>query len=491
MSTRRLIFYDDARHYHYYIYEPPMSLEHATATIDSVAGTGVDTFVWGFGVGPTVFHDSKFADVFAAHLDVIGDVASWRAYENTMSLINRGRDPLEVMIDRAHEVGMDFIGSLRLTHSSDPADTRTAHTWQFKIDHPEWVLKGDDSDPARKNNFNWTYAQVRAERFAIAEETISRYDVDGIELDLSFGPHYFEADEVAQNMNVLTDFLRDLRKVAIESARKRGRPLAVGARLLPSLQANNDAGFDIETWFGEGLLDFAVPNVYGQIPVDPNFPFEWMIDMAHSGGCEVYPVLGSTLGVNGKEYAGVEHYRAAAAAYWRRGADALYLPWYPWPIGPEQRQILSEIADPDVLSEKSKRYHMAPRQPQSARFGYDAPLPVALTAGADAPSTTVSLYTAEDPLRADATLTLKLVESTSHDAMTISLNGKELPFADGTYTVYGYSYSTLEFRLERGALLEGPNEITIALLSRPANLTSTVVLDGVEISVDYVTTKSP
>jgi hypothetical protein len=40
-------------------------------------------------------------------------------------------------------------------------------------------------------------------------------------------------------------------------------------------------------------------------------------------------------------------------------------------------------------------------------------------------------------------------------------------------------------------LLEGPNEITIALLSRPANLTSTVVLDGVEISVDYVTTKSP
>ena len=178
MSRRRLIFYDDARHYHYYVYEPPMSLPEATATIDSVAGTGVDTFVWGFGVGPTVFHDSKLADVFAAHLDVIGDVASWRAYENTMSLINRGCDPLDVMIDRAHEAGMDFFGSMRLTHSSDPADVTNAHNWQFKIDHPEWVLKGDDS-PDRKNAFNWKYSEVRAERLAIAEETCTRYDVDG------------------------------------------------------------------------------------------------------------------------------------------------------------------------------------------------------------------------------------------------------------------------------------------------------------------------
>ena len=33
MSKRKLIFYDDARHYHYYIFEPPIRLEEATATI--------------------------------------------------------------------------------------------------------------------------------------------------------------------------------------------------------------------------------------------------------------------------------------------------------------------------------------------------------------------------------------------------------------------------------------------------------------------------
>jgi hypothetical protein len=45
--------------------------------------------------------------------------------------------------------------------------------------------------------------------------------------------------------------------------------------------------------------------------------------------------------------------------------------------------------------------------------------------------------------------------------------------------------------LDRGALVNGPNEISVALLSRPAKLASTVVLQGVEIAVDYVMPKQP
>lgn len=491
MSRRRLIFYDDARHYHYYIYEPPMSIEQATWTIDAVAGTGVDTFVWGFGVGPTVFHDSKFADIFGGHLDVIPDVASWRAYENATGLIDCGCDPLEIMIDRAHETGMEFIGSLRLTHSSDPADTGNAHNWQFKIDHPEWVLEGSESDPNRKNNFNWTYPEVRAERLAIAKETCTRYDVDGIELDLTFSPYYFEENEVEENLHILTDFLCELRSAANESAAKRGRRIDVGARLLPSLKANNDAGFDVVTWIEEGLLDFVIPNVYTHMPIDPDFPFTWVTELAKSSECEVYPALGSVLGANREQYATTEHYRAAAAAYWSRGADALYLPWYPWPIGSEQRQILTEIADPDILSEKPKRYYMAPRHAQCVQFGYDAPLPVSLDAGPATPPVTLRLYIAEDCQRANAVLTLKLRESTSLDLMRVDLNGRELDQADAAYTTFGYEYSTLEFRLDQGALTHGENEISVALLSRPSNLSSDVVIEGVEVAVDYVTPRQP
>ena len=200
---------------------------------------------------------------------------------------------------------------------------------------------------------------------------------------------------------------------------------------------------------------------------------------------------GRLLGPNREEYAGVEYYRAAAAAYWSRGADALYIPWFPWPIGPEQRQILSEIGDPDVLFEKQKRYYMAPRQVQCVKFGYNAPLPVQLDVGTDARPATVGLSVVKDSTDANATLTLKLGESTSHDEMTFHLNGKELALDDAIYTTYGYDYSTLEFCLDWDALVNGMNELSVALLSRPANLSSAVTLEGVEIAVRYVTPKQP
>ena len=96
---------------------------------------------------------------------------------------------------------------------------------------------------------------------------------------------------------------------------------------------------------------------------------------------------------------GVEYYRATATAYWNRGADALYLLWFPWPIGLEQRQILSEIGDPDVLFEKSKRYYMAPCHDQSVKFGYEAPLPVQPRMGADTAPATVSLSVVKDSIQ--------------------------------------------------------------------------------------------
>ena len=491
MSKRRLIYYDDARHYHMYVYEPPMRLEHCYAPVDQVAGTGVDTFAWGLGLGPTFFYDTKAGDIFASHLEKIGDPASWRAYENVVSLIDRGLDPMKIIVDRAHEQGMEFIGSFRMAHSSDPKDVENAHNWRFKIDHPAWVLKGDDSDPGRKNSFNWVHPEVRAERFAIIEEVVTGYDIDGFELDLSFGPYYFEADEVAQNMHILTDFVRDVRRLADDVGQERGRPIDLGARLHPSLQANLDSGFDVETWFGEGLLDFAVPNVYGHVPIDGDFPFEWLIELACPNGCEVYPAMGSVLGANREAFAGVDYYRAAAAAYWSRGADGLYLPWFHWPVDSEARQILTEIPDRDVLAEKPRRYYMAPRQEQSVKFGYDAQLPLDLELGRKAPGQTVSLYVAENARRADMTLRLKLAESTSHDSMTVTLNGNALPHTSSRYTSHGYSYSWLEYPLKSGSLPEGPNEIGVALHSRPSNLTSTVVLEGLEIAVEYPRAEAP
>jgi len=485
MSERKLIFYDDARHYHYYIYEPPMTLAQATATIDAVAGTGVDTFVWGPGLGPTVFYESQKADVFAEHLEVIGDVASWRAYENSMDLIKRGLDPMRLMVERAHQLDMDFIPSYRLTHSSDPKDMDNAHNWKFKIDHPEWVLKGDSEEDSRKNGFNWIYPEVRKERFDILEEAVNKYDIDGLELDLTFDPYYFESYEVESNMSVLTSFLKDLRNVSEEASVKKNKKISIGARIFPSLKANSDAGFDLVKWVDLELLDFLVPNVYSHIPIDPNFKFDWVLDICSKKSVKVYPALGSIIGANRERYAGLEYYRAAAAAYWDRGVDGLYIPWFPWPIESEQRQILREIGDIDVISEKSKRYYVAPKHEANMKFGHESYLPLELITGVKAKNQTVKVYIAEKSKFPKVNLIIKLKESTFRDEMEILINGNVCKFDETNYTPLGFTHALIEIPIDRNVLVSGDNEIGVGILSRPEKLTGTVILEEVDVSVTY------
>ena len=119
MRRRRTIYFNDARHYYLFVFEPPMRLEEARRPVDECAGTAVDTFVYGVARDDGLFYPSKVGKVFKyGTLDPgvteFNLAAYWRLWHNMQSLIERGLDPLTVLIDRAHEKRMDFIASLRL-----------------------------------------------------------------------------------------------------------------------------------------------------------------------------------------------------------------------------------------------------------------------------------------------------------------------------------------------------------------------------------------
>ena len=57
-------------------------------------------------------HDSKTGEVWGRRFEKFDSAWSWRAYENVKSLIDAGYDPLNLLIERAHEKGMDFFASL-------------------------------------------------------------------------------------------------------------------------------------------------------------------------------------------------------------------------------------------------------------------------------------------------------------------------------------------------------------------------------------------
>ena len=490
MSNRRLLFHNDSRHSYMYCYDPPMRIEDAWKPVDEIVGTGVDTLVYGFGAGPTLFHDTKVGEIWGSHLDTFPALHAWRAYENVRSLIDRGLDPLNVLIERAHDKGIEFFASSRQSHQANPADVGDVFNWQFRIDHPEWCLTG----PGRYA-FNWVHPEVRAERFAIIEETVNEYGVDGFEVDWVYWPHYFEEGEADENARILTEYMAQVRATVDAASKRKGKTIALGARVLPTLEGNRAAGIDVPAWIDQSLLDFVVPTIYQDMQMDADLPFEWLVELTKDTPCEVYPSLQAQIwrsldrdtwkSFRRKRYdqASLDQYRAAAAAYWAKGADAIYLPWFAWPQGADDRRVLSEIHDPTRLAHLSKHYVTKRDHEGASQFLYESELPVELPTGADAK--TVSFYVAEEPDDIRAVLRLLFMYQTVHDSMTVTLNETPLDNESAWRTIHGFTHIYLDYPLPSGSLRPGRDEVSVAIHSRPENLAHTVSLEGVEVIIEH------
>ena len=59
MPMKRTIYFDDARHYFLWNFEPPIDLRDFHSVIDQVAGTAVDTFIYGVARMDGLFYDTS------------------------------------------------------------------------------------------------------------------------------------------------------------------------------------------------------------------------------------------------------------------------------------------------------------------------------------------------------------------------------------------------------------------------------------------------
>ena len=220
MRRKRTIYFNDARHYYLFVFEPPMALEDAWAAVDECAGTAVDTFAYGVERGDGLFYPSKVGMRFGADIQPFDSVAYWRVWNNMQSLIDRGLDPLTVLIDRAHEKGMEFIASLRL---GSYGNMDSAHKLE---------------DGGR----GWAHQEVRDHKLAVVRELATDYATDGIELDYAASPGgssaYFRAEDTREHTPVMTEWVRQVAEIV------RGRSAgsgAVGARVYPTEAMNLDS----------------------------------------------------------------------------------------------------------------------------------------------------------------------------------------------------------------------------------------------------------
>jgi hypothetical protein len=272
--------------------------------------------------------------------------------------------------------------------------------------------------------------------------------------------------------------------------------MEIGAKVLPTRDGNLRQGLDVASWLQEGLLDFVVPTIYLDRQTDPNFPFEWLVELSRGTDCEVYPTLQRVVrGLDLSDgrykpssldlYAGLDHLRAGAASYWDRGADGIYMLFLKWPHGEAERTALTQVQDPDLLKRKPKHYVHRRHRDESAKLGYESTLLAHIEEGG---SHSLKIYVADDVSNIEATLRLRMIWSTTLDEVTVSVNGVAISLESAVRNeLDAYVAAWLEIPVPDGVLVHGWNEVSLALNARPATLDLPIAWESAELVILHPT----
>ena len=250
---------------------------------------------------------------------------------------------------------------------------------RFWVEHPEFFRKGASGYFA--NALDYAHPEVRDLYRRLIEETLARYDVDGLELDFMREPYVFSPGKEAPGAPVLTEWLRAIRKMAREAAARRGHPVRLGVRVPSRPETAKALGLDALQWAKEDLVDLVVPTPrWSTLEFDMPMA-EWrrllrpFPGVMLAGGLEILyrPHAGAAAGALHPEHA-----FAAAASVLHGGADAVYLFNYfqdgTWPRE-TYRQTLSTMASLERLADAPRWHAVTYRDIIAPGEEYRAPLP--------------------------------------------------------------------------------------------------------------------
>ena len=436
------------------------------------------------------------------------------------------RDSLQIQTDFCHEHDMEAFWSLRMNdaHDSHPPGTRrwTYGLAPFKQNHPECLMgnpkdweKYQDGPKKAWSHMDFGFPEVRAHVFGVIQEVCQGYDVDGVELDfLRSFPYFRETLEMRpaaeEHVGMMTDLVRQVRKMAEEVSAKRGRPLLVAARTPYTVADACFIGLDVETWMSEGLLDLFVPG--GGTESHMSESFFAAVELGHKHEIPVYPCIGwgfwnhwayldlgeerypthgdwlQSLRAKKKSHAieindwegTLPSWRGAAANLLNAGADGIYT-FNGFFAGSE---IWSEIGSMKTMTGKTKLFGIDIMDGESS-----------LSSSADHRRKAVK---PNEPLRTHFQVG---EEPSSRAVLNFRLHFWELTATDELRVVVnGVPIEGLQSRAELGSapcgcwlgttigkemIQRGNNDLELHLDRRNKGLTSDLILDGVQLEMKF------
>ena len=252
-----------------------------TVILDALQGTGVDIVTVLVGIDDDLsWRGSKYGELWGDATknwdpdddntrDSVGGMAMSdveRLHANLAAIVDDGHDLMKVYLDRARELELGMFASFRMNDAHTNMEDRGWYGRSvMKMERTD-LLQGSGvwSAPGYAEHWNfswqWDYAKEETrERFlGLFDETLTRYDFDGIELDFSRGYSLFRVGQRFKNIPTLTEFIRKAREIVLRKRSEKGKDIKLIARVPVSFDSGLELGFDTETWIREGLLDAVV-----------------------------------------------------------------------------------------------------------------------------------------------------------------------------------------------------------------------------------------
>ena len=110
-------------------------------------------------------------------------------------------------------------------------DTRCS---DFRFDNTHLEIGAADDVAAEfpgARMLDFKHPEVREERFALIEETLTRYPVDGFELQLNYGLHYFHPREIDAGRAIMSDWVERVYRAVKASGENRELVIRLPASL--------------------------------------------------------------------------------------------------------------------------------------------------------------------------------------------------------------------------------------------------------------------
>ena len=502
MNQPKIMYYHDGRHPHIYRYEPPMAPEEYIALVDELAGTTVEAIAFCLGEGRTMLHDTRASELMGHNVEVWDHYVFRRAWQNAKSLIDAGHDPLRLVCDRAHELGIQVYPLLIVQRGGvDHASTRCSN-FRIENQHLEIGAAGDlDPDYPGLDGLDFKHPEVRDERFAIVEEVMGEYPADGFELQLNQMPYFFHPDEIDAGRTLMTDWVGRVH----EAVKQSGTDKELVVHIPDRLEDCARAGLDPEEWVKRGLVDVIVAENFGE-----NYRLKMQADYAEFLGltqgtsCRLLAPLNGMVFSDRLLDAPLSMLRAAACNFWDQGVDGLYVSeWFHlWPYEASFYEKLRELPYPSIMAAKDKYYFLLTNTQDGPAISRPNPLPRQLDL--DQP-VELELTIADDLQKwgeadrvHEVLLRFRIHGNVETDRIQFALNGRILPDdlrrkINSLYKMDGPRYRVMGgywhiFKLDAAHWpVRGKNRIEVMLLERDADLADPYcTLTDVELETKYL-----